>query len=214
MFDKHGLSVLLLCHTPLDGSTCRSAGIPVTMSVMQHAQTLDSDGGVAASERHHRADLRKPLSATLSRRLGSSFDLVTTVCCDYNAFVRPGGRGLTAAWANVAALLRPGGFFVFSTSETGLLSLARFLDVGVDKTKSQVRLGARQRAQVLSALCRHVDSKGMLESVPATARSPFGRWYASFVAEHATRSSIGKPDVAGPSLRESRKEGIVVFRRK
>ena len=135
-FDKAGLSVLLLCHTPLDGlDHCPTAGVPVTVSVLRHAHTLDRDRRVPEDAAHHQLDLRKPMPARAARRLAARFDLVTTVCCDYDALVRPRGRGLVdSAWANVADMLRPGGFFVFSTARMGLESIARFLG-GLEKPR-------------------------------------------------------------------------------
>ena len=203
--------VLLLCHKPKDafyipdGSHCESAGIPLSLSVLHHVQTLDI-GRVPETATHHRQDLRKPLSASKARQLGSSFDLVTTVCCSYTAFVKPLGQGIEAsAWKNVAHMLRPGGFFVFTTAGSGMESLAQFLSL---KVKNPQKI----RREVMKAFCRYVDKQSSdlrFKSIPMTSQSAFGRWYSAFESKYA---AYGDGFMDG-SLRESRNNGIVVFQR-
>lgn len=204
-------ALLFLCHTPLDGvggfnGSCGTSGLPITVSTLRLVSTLDVD---RASRPEFAADFSQPLPAAQRRAMASRFDVATTMCCPFDVFVRPDGKGLVGpAWDNVAAALRPGGYFLFTTAQMGMDRLKAFL--GLPKS--------RRGPDVMAALGRHIDAQPLgLRYVPLGGRdaeaAAFERWHTELLRQHGTRVFWGRAIAEGPTWKELRKLGIVVFRK-
>lgn len=228
--------VLMLCHTAVDNLTsCDTSGLPLTLSMMRIVESADLPGS-AADHPDHGFDLTLPIPNKLLRQVRGRYDLVTTMCCNYDAFVRPDGLGLQEqAWRNVSALLKPGGFFLFSTALMGLASLNTFLQnpVSIDvlwpkSSKGYSYMGrslqpvepgssrAKAMAKVLKALGKHVAThRAELSLVPAS-RKAFRDWYNSLTCEHAVarRFRIDIMAESGPDVDRMIRDGeVAVFMR-
>ena len=202
--------VLLLCHTPKDDlQGCPTAGLPISLSWLRHANTADINTSVKDEQDHHHVlDITaRPMSRPLAKTLHGKFDIITTVCCPFDVFIQVNGDGINlSAWKNVADTLKPGGFFMFSTALMGLESLALYFKAKTKQTK-------KQTTKLLATLSTYIDSLGNLElqSVPLTSQGPFEKWWTQFVSQYCSRNY----GVSGfhSSIAEIRDDNIIVFMR-
>lgn len=217
--------ILALCHTPKDAigvGSCDTFGLPLTMSMLSAVETLDvqADGGA-----DYVADLTRALPPNVRKATHGRFAVVSTLCCVYTAFVHEEPmRGLVQrAWLNVSHMLRPGGFFLFTTALTGVESLHEFFFARPPPPEfyRDQRAFKRTEALVLAALAAHIGKheKFGLESVDLAGDSDFARWYRDFARRHATRVFIYEDGrrfthSAADKLRDLQRKGILVFRRR
>ena len=209
--------ILALCHTPSDvvgEGACSTVGLPVTMHTLSMTETLDI---VGRNKPDYAFDLTKPIPPRFKARLSGRYDVATTVCCPSFVFVRDDGQGLVEqAFANVAHMLKPGGYFIFTTATTGIASLdillfgkARFSDV----TKY---FAPAVREEVMSALgkswARRVDGAAAFRHVDI---AEFEAFYRDFVARYATTflpRSGDRYTYARP-LKDLQQAGIIVLQK-
>lgn len=208
------MRILALCHTPRDivgEGACSTYGLPMTMETLSMTETLDI---VGRNKPDHAFDLTKPIPKRLRTNLHGRFDVVTTVCCPYYVFVQPDGMGLVEqAFANVAHMLKPSGFFIFSTAGMGIASLHKHIRVkGVGKnslTKQAVVV------RVMAAFGRHIDGidGGAFRHVNM---KDFKGFYNAFVERHATTFIpwSGDRHSYAHSVEDLQRDGIIVLQKK
>ena len=169
------LSVLLLCHgndDAFDGS-CRTAGIPMTLEIMRSLKTVDV--------RRNAADFSLDFRMKSDELPVGEFDVVTTMCCPYDVFVKDRGRGLVAgAFQNVASSLRPGGRFVFTTAHHGLVSLAKHYRVPL--RVNRYGISKKTSEKILSKLGEEIRASGFgLRPDPVNGQA-FKKWLGTFLS--------------------------------
>lgn len=149
------MKILVLCHGGrwvLDQS-CPTLGVPSTPDAVAAMTFLSSQ---AAAHPHVVADWTAP---TRLRR--HTFDVVTTACCAYYTFMdQDSGALLPTAFDNVVRVLKPGGFFVFTTAPLGVKTFARAQDGRVHRRPlTAASLSPAKEGRVLALLAAQIQAR-------------------------------------------------------
>lgn len=111
--------ILVLCHGGrwVLTADCPTMGVPITPDAIA---TMTFVSSIARSHPHVVADWTKP-----TRLPPHKFDVVTTACCGFDTFIDADTGALRpTAFHNVVRVLKPGGFFVFTTAPMGIRAFA------------------------------------------------------------------------------------------
>lgn len=110
---------LVLCHDNKLLESCPTTGIPLTMKVTNDTYTLDA---MKESEADKIADWRKPTT------IRKKFNIVTTRCCHYSAFIREQDGGLEDnSFRNVEKVLKKGGYFIYDIATYGVYKFGKYM---------------------------------------------------------------------------------------
>ena len=123
--------VLILCHNRRHFlGNCDTAGIGLTLSSLSKVETLDEDVSGDDTQTWN-IDLMRPIEPSLSSKLKSRFDIITTMCCPYMVFMdETKMEPVQQSWDNIQHLLKPRGIFIFTVSPYALQDLvAKNLEV-------------------------------------------------------------------------------------
>lgn len=108
------LKILVLCHGGrwVLTDTCPTMGVPITPDAITAMTFVSSHTN---ANPHIVADWTQPTRIARHR-----FDVVTTACCGFDTFLdATTGALCSRAFRNVVRVLKPGGYFIFTTAPAG-----------------------------------------------------------------------------------------------
>lgn len=178
--------ILMLCHGGrwVLTSDCPTMGVPITPDAISAMTFVDAQ---ARSHPHVVADWKKP-----TRLARHKFDVVTTACCSYDTFIDPdNGTLCSVAFRNVVRVLKPGGFFVFTTAFRGVKAFASHIQY---KIPDSAHLTQKTESKVLHRLALEIQAQHPELRLVSHTSAAVQRWTRSlarhFEMTHSLRDDL------------------------
>lgn len=201
------MRILVLCHGGrwVLTDNCPTMGVPITPDAITSMTFLSSH---IHAHPHIVADWTQPTRIARHR-----FDVVTTACCGFDTFLNATtGELCSRAFRNVVRVLKPGGFFIFTTAPAGVrIFAAHTLLPHARKPPTEPQVLARLAAEIQA---QHPDLQRVATTSAAVRRwaSDLARRYDPFyrlpvdllVFRHVTRTKASAGRSGIRSARPSR----------